>query len=156
MHNWKFLIVSLLVLASVAYAVNAIDNVENSATTKPLRFMEGFFTGGSAKNPLVSVKNRQSYHLCGTLVYDFAALGNIMAPGTTACEESFPLTITGCGFNDRVSMGIDQDYVNGFGQIVARVSAADTVKIVACGNGITDGGSFNMPDASYTVCCDGY
>jgi hypothetical protein len=43
--------------------------------------------------------------------------------------------------------------VNAFGTISAYVSAADQFKVRACAVGVTDGGTFDMPDASYTVRC---
>jgi hypothetical protein len=156
MKNYKFALLGALLFAVVAIgARQGTGSVSVVNDPKPQHFVNGLFIGTEAKDPLSTTINKQAYHLCATKIHDFAALGNIMAPGTTACEESSALTITGCGFGDRLSMGIDQAYVNAFGQIVPYVSAANTVKIVACANGITDGGSFDMPDASYTICCDG-
>ena len=71
----------------------------------------------------------------------------------TYCAESSAGTATGCRFGDTVMLGIDQVPVNAFGTITAYVSAADAFKVRACASGITDGGSFDMPDASYTVRC---
>jgi hypothetical protein len=90
----------------------------------------------------------------GTLVYDFASLGGVgQQLNSTICAESSAGTATGCRFGDTVTLGIDQVYVSALGQLTAYVSAADAFKVVACANGISDGGSFNMPDASYTVRC---
>lgn len=156
----KFKVVLVTCLFSVmAYAVaQGIGSVSIDNAIKPLWHQRGLFLGAPSKNPLSDIKNKQSYHLCGTKVYDFPSLGGTGAsqPGDTICAESSSLTITGCGFNDRVSLGIDQAKVNAFGTIIPYMSAANTAVVQACAVGITDGGSFNMPDASYTICCDGY
>lgn len=89
----------------------------------------------------------------GTLVYDFPALTGTVTGLDTLCAESSVGTATGCAFGDGVMLGIDQVLVNSFGNVNAYVSAANAFKVRACVNGITDGGSFNMPDASYTVTC---
>lgn len=159
MRNWKFLIVSLVVMAGVAYSARqGIGSVSKVNDPKPQHFVSGFFTGSEAKDPLSDTKNKQAYHLCATKVYDFPALGGVNGPLDNICHKAISsLTITGCGFNDRLSNpGVDQALVNEFGFVTAHLSAANTVEIVACAPGITDAGSFNMPDASYTVCCDGY
>lgn len=155
MKNFKYVFM-VCFLAGTAFAVRqGIGSVSRVNDPKPQHFVSGTFTGSDSKDPLSDTRNKQSYHLCGFLSYDFPALGNDMAPGTTACAESFPLTVTGCGFNDRVTLGIDQTRVNAFGQIDAYISAANTLKVVACANGITDAGSFNQPDSGFTICCDG-
>ncbi len=153
----KTIVMVACLMAGAAFAVaQAVGSVSRVNDPRPQLFLSGFFTGSDAKNPLSTTKNKQAYHLCGTLDYDFPALGGTGAALDTVCADSASLTLTGCGFNDRLSMGIDQTKVSAFGQISAYVSAANTVKVTACGQGITDGGSFNQPDSGYTVCCDGY
>ena len=89
----------------------------------------------------------------GVVIWDFPTLGGTMVNGDTLCSESNAGTATGCAFGDTVTLGIDQALVNAFGNVNAYVSAADSFKVRACSNGFTDGGAFNMPDASYTVRC---
>ena len=89
----------------------------------------------------------------GTVIYDFPSLGGTLAPLNTICAESSAATVTGAAFGDVCSLGIDQVPVNAFGTLVAYVTAANAAKVQACAVGITDGGEFNMPDASYTVRC---
>ena len=89
----------------------------------------------------------------GTVVYDFPALSGASAALDTVCAESSAGTAQGCRFGDTVFLGVDQALVNAFGTINAYISASDAFKVRACAVGITDGGSFNMPDASYTVRC---
>ncbi len=88
----------------------------------------------------------------GTLIYDFPSLGGTMAPLNTYCATSTAGTATGCAFGDSVLLGIDQVLLDN-GTINAYVSAASTFTVIACASGIVDAGSFNMPDASYTVTC---
>lgn len=92
----------------------------------------------------------------GVLNWDFGALTGTPgqgAPLATIMEESgVAATATGCAFGDAVLRGIDQALPN-FGNVNCYVSAADAVKCRASADGITDGGSFNVPDASYTVTC---
>ncbi len=88
----------------------------------------------------------------GTLAYDFPSLGGTMAPLNTYCATSFTGAATGCAFGDSVLLGIDQVLLQN-GTINAYVSAADSFTVIACATGIVDAGSFNMPDASYTVTC---
>lgn len=155
MKYLKFVVLSLVV-SGVAFAVaQSQAGVDAVNSSKPQWFQQGFYTGTLADGTLSDVKNKQATHLCGTKVYDFPSL---KTGGTTAtvCAASSSLTITGCGFNDRISLGVDQTRINEFGTIQAYVSAANTLVVQACGVGITDGGAFDMPDASYTVCCDGY
>lgn len=148
--------VFFLLTAFAAFAVvQGKGTVDTVNSPKPQWFQSGVYLGSAAKNPLSDVKNKQAYHLCGTLVEDLGSTGGTMSAIDTYCVESAAKTITGCAFNDQVTLGIDQALPNAFGVINAYVSAADTVKVRACGIGITDGGSFNMPDASYTICCDG-
>lgn len=156
MGKYKFALLGALLFAVVAFSARqGTGSVDKVNSPKPQHFVSGLFIGSEAKDPLSTTINKESYHLCGQLDYDFPALGNIQAPGTTGCAESSALTISGCGFGGRLSMGIDQTYVNAFGQIVPYQSAANTIKIIACANGITDGGSFDQPDSGFTVCCDG-
>jgi len=90
----------------------------------------------------------------GTLVYDFPALtGTPSGSLDTVCASSSAGTATGCAFGDSVLLGIDQVLPNYFGTITAYVSASSAFVVQACANGFTDGGAFNMPDASYTVTC---
>jgi len=89
----------------------------------------------------------------GTVVYDFPTLGGNGSPQDTICAESNAGTATGCAFGDGVLLGIDQAPVNAFGTLNAYVSASGAFKVRACATGITDAGSFNMPDASYTATC---
>lgn len=91
----------------------------------------------------------------GVLVWDFQSLGgNSQGANATICAEALTAgTATGCRFGDQVLLGIDQAPVNAFGNIEAYISAADSFKVRACADGITDGGTFDMPDASYSVRC---
>lgn len=90
----------------------------------------------------------------GTAVYDFPSLGGTMSALDIVCAEIVNAgTAEGCRFGDQVLLGVDQVLPNAFGNINAYVSAADSFKVRACASGITDAGSFNMPDASYTVRC---
>jgi hypothetical protein len=153
MRKFKHLIVGILCTAGLAFAVaQSASSVDKVNSPKPQHFVSGTFTGSEAKNPLSDTKNKQAYHLCGTLVYEFPVI-----TGThTNCQESAALTIAGCGFNDRLSLGMDQVFSNTLVQFNPVVTAANTVKVVQCANGVTDGGSYDSPDASFTVCCDGY
>lgn len=153
MKSLKIAVLALLV-AGVVYAArdNFVDLVNSP---KAQQFISGIYIGSRADDPTSSTLNKMATHLCATKVYDFPTLGGASAALDTVCAESSALTITGCGFGDRISMGIDQAPVNAFGNLNAYLSAANTAKVRACAVGITDGGSFDMPDASYTICCDG-
>ena len=154
--RFRLIALGCLLFSAVALAVaQGAGSVSRVNDPKPQHFLNGFFVGNDTKNPLSNTKNKQAYHLCGTIDWDFPALGNIMAPGTTACAESAALTISGCTFGDRVVLGIDQTRINAFGQIDAYQATATTFKVVSCANGITDGGSFDQPDSGFTICCDG-
>lgn len=90
-----------------------------------------------------------------TLVQDFPALptAGLLTAGNHMCDESdWGQTATGVRFGDTCTLGMDQAYVNAFGFCQGYVSAADEVKVRCCGF-LNDAGSFNMPDASYTVRC---
>jgi hypothetical protein len=90
------------------------------------------------------------------LVQDFPALpspAGLLTVGNHICDESdWGQTATGVRFGDTCTLGIDQAYVNAAGFCNGYVSAADTVKVRCCGF-LNDAGSFNMPDASYSVRC---
>lgn len=89
------------------------------------------------------------------LVQDFPTLptNGLLSGGSHVCDESdWGQTATGVRFGDTCTVGIDQAYVNSNGFCQGYVSAADEVKVRCCGM-TTDGGSFNMPDASYSVRC---
>lgn len=118
--------------------------------------LQGFFGGGlyvGATSYTDTANKVSTINRC-TLVNDFPSLGGTGAlqPGDTICATSDKTaTCSGVVFGDQLSFGIDQAPVNAFGNINCYVSAADAVKCRACATGITDGGSFNMPDASYTI-----
>ncbi len=94
-----------------------------------------------------------SYSGRGVLVFDFAALTATAGAMNTVCQESSAGTANGCTFGDTVSLGVDQVLPNAFGTVNAYISAANAFKVRACAVGITDGGTFDIPDASYTVRC---
>ncbi len=150
--NAKFLFLAVL-LAGSAFALR---QVKFSKVNDPFPqwFEQGFYVGTNAKNPVSSTANKVAKHLCATLNYDLASV-----PATGAgsgCLDTAALTITGCGFGDRVSLGIDQTLpANLNGQAPsAYLSAADSAKVRVC-NGSSDGGALDFPDASFTICCDG-
>jgi hypothetical protein len=154
MKNFKYAIIGLLVGVG-AFAVTKQLQVDRVNSPKPQHFVSGIFLGTDAKNPLQDVKNKQAKHLCFSKDYDFPALGGTAALDTV-CAVSSDVTMTGCGFNDAVTLAVDQAPANAFGTLQGRITAASTGAIVACAPGITDGGSFNQPDSGFTICCDGY
>lgn len=89
----------------------------------------------------------------GTLAYDFPALSGPAGELNTTCALSGTVTVTGAKFGDVCVLGIDQAPVNEFGTLVPYVTATNQAKVQACAVGLTDGGAFDMPDASYTVRC---
>ncbi len=149
------MVVAALLMSAVAFAARdgfiALVN-----DLKAQVFQGGIYIGSAAKNPQGDTRNKIAYSLVGVKVYDFPALGGVGGPLDNICAEAAStLTITGCGFNDVLSVGVDQTLVNPFGSVTAYVKSANTIGLVACAPGITDAGSFNMPDASYTVRCTG-
>jgi hypothetical protein len=92
----------------------------------------------------------------GKVVWDFPALpdpAGLLTVGNHLCaESSATASLPGCTFNDTLQLGIDQALPNAFGTVNAYLSSAENAKIRACGF-LNDAGSFNMPDASYTVRC---
>lgn len=151
-HGWLIILFGAVLAYGARQGIGSVDRVNS---IKPQWFSAGTFTGTPAKDPLSTTKNKQAYHLCGTLDYDFPSLTGPAALSIT-CAESTALTIAGCTFNDRVTLGVDQARASAFGQIDVYQATATTFKVVACANGITDAGSFNQPDSGYTICCDGY
>lgn len=89
----------------------------------------------------------------GTRDYDFPSLTAAAAELDTVCAYSPAITVKGVAFGDVCMVGVDQVPVNAFGTLIPYVTAAGQVKVQACAVGITDGGSFNMPDAGYHIRC---
>jgi hypothetical protein len=149
MRKATLLVVSL-VLGLVAGAVLAANpsTVADVTTRQIYNFRRGLRVGTASNASGVTNITR------GSLDYDFPSLGGF-AGGTTVCAESIAATVTGARLGDPCTVGVDQALVNAFGTISAYVSASDTAKIRACGQGITDGGSFNQPDSGYSVLCFG-
>lgn len=85
----------------------------------------------------------------GTLNYDFAPITGTHSRCLTAVTTS---TATGCAFRDSVVWGADQTIAADI-ELFPFVSAANVVSLRACATGITDGGSADMPDASYVFTC---
>lgn len=146
-----------LFVAAVAYAASDVDPWvsvnEQKDFKRPVRFrreMDAIFVdaGALAVNGISLTPSGR-----GTLVYDFPALTSLTATLDTVCAESSAGTATGCAFGDGVLLGVDQVLPNAFGTVEAYVSAANAFKVRACATGITDAGTFNIPDASYTVTC---
>lgn len=155
MKNVKFVILSLFVAAVAFATAQGLGSVDIINSPKPQWIQSGVFLGTPAKNPISDIKNKQAYHLCGTMVYDFPS---IPATGANSgCQQGPGVTVTGCGFNNSVSLGIDQvppTLKNGAPPI-GYISAADTLNVSIC-NDSSDGGAVDFPDASFTLCCDGY
>src|SRR3990167_7731486 len=135
----------------VLFAIAAFGLVSHSRVQGPPQwFTNGIFIGadrGSTNSVTASNTHKLSDTKIATLVYDFPSLGGASAALDTVCADSTALTLAGVAFGDQLLMGIDQVPVNAFGTLVPYVSAAGAVKVRACASGITDGGSFNMPDA---------
>jgi len=83
------------------------------------------------------------------LNYDFAPITGTHSRCVTAVNTA---TVTPCRFGDQVLWGADQTIVADL-TLHPYLSAANTVSLRACATGITDGGSADMPDASYTFRC---
>ena len=131
----------------------------------PVRIKGPLFLDSSASNILAytastdggvgSVSAQQALQV-GTkalINYDFPSLSSGMVALATACADSSSVTIANCPFGSQLHLGVDQALVNGFGTVTPYLSAANTAFVRACSQGITDGGSFNMPDASYIIRC---
>lgn len=144
----KFLAFVPAVLLVAFVALAGADDVTVKSVKEPTLFTKGakFGRQADAGKTLIFVGS-------GTLVYDFPALSGAGAAQDTLCAQSFSGTATGCAFGDVLTLGIDQTIVNAFGTVTPYLSAANTFVLNACAPGITDAGSFNMPDASYTVGC---
>jgi len=142
-------------VAVCLFGFAAFSLVSHSRVAGPAQwFTNGIFIGadqGGTNSVTASNVHKISTSKVATLAYDFPSLGGASAALDTVCAESSALTLNGVVFGDQLLMGIDQVPVNEFGTINAYVSAAGAVKVRACAPGITDGGSFDMPDASYTV-----
>lgn len=153
MKNLLKTVIGMCLVAGLGYAARqGAGSVSKVNDPKPQHFVAGTFTGSEAKDPLSTTINKQAYHLCGVVNYEFPVV-----TGTHArCAQSSTATITGCGFNDRLTMGTDQTLDRTLVQTIPVVTAANTVAVQLCATGITDGGSYDSPDASFTVCCDGY
>lgn len=140
----------LLLICGFAYAARE-GFYEKINTTKPQWFPSGLYIGSNAKNPVSDTNNKIAYSLEGTMVNDFPAI--TIATGN--CKTSYrDGVVTGCTFNDTLSLGVDQTLPEDI-VLFPYLSAANTFKIRACITGITDAGSIDLPDASYTIRCIG-
>lgn len=81
--------------------------------------------------------------------WDFPPLIN--AIGSLQTADSVGVTIGSCPFGSQLSLGMDQAMPAG-GTVVPYLSAANTV-FGRASLQIFDGGTFNLPDASYLVRC---
>lgn len=149
----KKYIIGVLLFAGITYA--AIERVDKWGSAYPIWFNKGLYVGPDSPNPTNDRDNKVTRLLSDSLIYDFPALSGSAGAGvqTTVCAYSNPLTITGVRFGDGCSVGVNTGQPSEFGLISPVVTAASTVKIQACALGYTDGGTFDMPDASYTVHC---
>lgn len=130
-------------IAGVAVAVPA-EIVDLVNSVHPQWFKGGIYVSRTQEP---AKKNKVTKILANTGIYDFPALGSTALE--LPCATSDAITVTGAGFGDTCSLGIDQAIVND-ALLYCFVSAANAVKVKMCA-WQTDGGSVNMPDASYTV-----
>jgi hypothetical protein len=89
----------------------------------------------------------------GTLIYNFPALSGPNTTLGTVCAASPSFAVSDAGFPATCVLGVDQVPVNAFGTLIPYVASEGFVFVQACASGITDGGSFDMPDATYSVRC---
>lgn len=89
-----------------------------------------------------------------TIVYDFPELSGV-GDLATVCAYSKAATIKGLAFGDLCVFGMDQDRGDAgvAGTLIPYVVGANTARIQACATGLTDGGTWDIPDASYTLRC---
>lgn len=85
--------------------------------------------------------------------YDFPELGGPTFADNTVCAYSSAAVVKGLEFGDVCSVGVDQVMPSAFGSLDVQVTAANTAKVRLCAVGLTDGGVFDMPDASYAIRC---
>lgn len=151
--NWKFLaVLAALGVAGLAWAV-AEQRVDKYGGQFPVWFNKGLYVGTDTANPTASTYNKVAGIRTCTGDYDFPALTGSVLGLDTLCAESSAITCTGVKFTDTCNVGLDQVVVNAFGNFNAYVSATGAVKVRACADGITDGGTFNQPDSGYWVTC---
>lgn len=84
--------------------------------------------------------------------YDFPAASASNVALGTVCYDSKTCAIAHCPFGSQLQVGVDQVLAAGPGTLTAYLSAKDTAFVRECA-AMTDGGTFNMPDASYLVRC---
>lgn len=92
----------------------------------------------------------------GTLVYDMPALptNGTFAIANNICHDSVTTaTLAACPFGSTLALGIDQVLpASSFGTCTPYLSAANTGIVRCCGAQV-DAGTWNIPDASYTITC---
>lgn len=92
----------------------------------------------------------------GTLTYDMPALptNGTFAIANNICHDSVTTaTLAACPFGSTLALGIDQVMpASSFGVCHPYLSAANTGIVRCCGAQV-DAGTWNIPDASYTITC---
>lgn len=131
-------------IAGVAVAVPA-ERVDMVLSVMPQWFRSGIYVSGARIEPVK--RNKVTKILANTAIYDFGGLSTVELG--TPCADSDAITVTGAGFGDTCSMGLDQ-VISDYASLSCFVSAANAVKVRACAFQ-TDGGEVDLPDASYTV-----
>lgn len=152
----------LLVLAAltigVAYAAVYNIRADEVNAPQPQWFLQGAVFGNRDSGVATTAQNTLSSNVLrrfetGTLNYDFPpidptangpcvySVATISVPGIKAGA----LCILGYDLQPSASMLT--------GHIDPVITAQNVIKLQACADGIIDGGSFNPPDASYTVGC---
>lgn len=158
MKNLKYILLSAVLVASVAFAIKQVKYSEVN-DPNPQWFSKGFYVGPRGPStPVVNdTKNQVTGIYGGSYDYDFPAV----APGYAIHNTLKTFTLTGVKVGDPCLAAVSQVTANGndggsaspFGMdFNALVRAKDIVELIA-ENTAGDGGTFDMPDANYTIRC---
>ncbi len=141
MKKWAF--VALALISSTAFAVYA------TVVRDAWWFQSGVYISPSSTAATSATRNAvTATYESASFDWDFASLA------ADACATTTGVTITGAALGDwcGVSQTTDLHESGATTVFTCRVSSANTAVIRACANGTaTDGGSTDLPDASYVV-----
>jgi hypothetical protein len=89
----------------------------------------------------------------GSLAWDFVALTNTSAAMQTICIDSDAGSAPGCLLGDQVLLGSTASLPATFGTLQGFISSDEAFKVRACATGLTDAGTFDMPDSVFKLRC---